>query len=451
MVIRKYIATTEEEAVNLAKEELGEDVVIMNVKQVAAKGLMRLFRKPSVELTAAVDDVKTEETKKEDGTSGGGELDVPDFSKLQEAIQETNAVLAAEAEKEAKKKAEAMANASSKSGKDTKNSNDRIQEPAFRPDSADIFEQPSGTNQGKLRGDDDDLGERLSNLQELLEKQMESAQKEKAEKGEKEKAEKPYFDMIRKKLLDNEVEENYVNQILDDIEQSVSPNANLDSILAGVYQKIVLKIGEPHLIDVKSKKTKYIFFVGPTGVGKTTTIAKIAATLKLTKKSKLALITSDTYRIAAVEQLRTYANILGIPLQVVYTPEDMEKARDELRDYDLVFVDTAGRSHNNDEQREDIRELFDSVKEDQREVYLVLSATTKYRDLVKIATTYAEMTKYYLIFTKLDETDTIGNIFNIRMLTGAPLSYSTYGQNVPDDIGKTNAQNIAKQLLGGNG
>ena len=129
----------------------------------------------------------------------------------------------------------------------------------------------------------------------------------------------------------------------------------------------------------------------------------------------------------------------------------MVQATEELRDYDLVFVDTAGRSHNNDEQREDIQKLFDSVKEEQREVYLVLSATTKYKDLVKIATTYAEMTKYNLIFTKLDETDTIGNIFNIRMLTGAPLSYSTYGQNVPDDIGKTNAQNIAKQLLGGNG
>lgn len=444
MVIRKYIATTEEEAVNLAKEELGENVVIMNVKQVTAKGFMKLFRKPSVEITAAVDDVK-EEPKPEPGTHGNAESGVPDFSRLQEAIQETNAVLAAEAEKEAKKKEEKTENQSV-----AKKNKDVIPEPAYQFKSSEIFKQEAEKSSPSKKKEDEGLEERLSNLQELLEKQMESAKKEKSDKEEQEKEEKPYFDMIRKKLLDNEVEENYVNQILDDIEQSVSPNANLDSILAGVYQKIVLKIGEPHLIDVKSKKTKYIFFIGPTGVGKTTTIAKIAATLKLTKKSKLALITSDTYRIAAVEQLRTYANILGLPLQVVYAPEDMEKARDELRDYDLVFVDTAGRSHNNDEQREDIGKLFDAVKEEQREVYLVLSATTKYKDLVKIATTYAEMTKYYLIFTKLDETDTIGNIFNIRMLTGAPLSYCTYGQNVPDDIEKTNAQNIAKQLLGGN-
>lgn len=442
MVIRKYIATTEEEAMDLAKEELGEDVVIMNVKQIAAKGIMKLFRKPSVELTAAVDDVKSEVKKKEASFLENANDAMPDFSKLQEAIQETNAVLAAEAEKEAKKSAETTAEKHS----------EILTDDALESGSAEIFDHPSGGRKNARKGtDDEDLEERLSTLQDLLEKQMQSSKQEKEKKEEKEREEKPYFDLIRKKLIDNEVEENYVNQILDDIEQSLSPNANLDSILAGVYQKIVLKIGEPHLIDVKTKKTKYIFFIGPTGVGKTTTIAKIAATLKLTKKTKLALITSDTYRIAAVEQLRTYANILGIPLQVVYTPEDMVQAAEELREYDLVFVDTAGRSHNNDEQREDIQKLFDSVKEEQREVYLVLSATTKYKDLVKIATTYAEMTKYNLIFTKLDETDTIGNIFNIRMLTGAPLSYSTYGQNVPDDIGKTNAQNIAKQLLGGNG
>jgi flagellar biosynthesis protein FlhF len=295
-----------------------------------------------------------------------------------------------------------------------------------------------------------EIEERLSNLQDLLVKQMQAEKEEKEEKDEKENTNQAYFALIRKKLIDNEVEETYVDQILDDISENLSKNVNLDSILAGVYQKIVLKIGQPHLIDVKTKRTKFIFFVGPTGVGKTTTIAKIASTLKLTKKTKVALITSDTYRIAAVEQLKTYANILGIPLKVVYSIEDMEHAVEQLRDFDLVFVDTAGRSHNNKEQREDIHKLLDIVEEADREVFLVLSATTKYRDLVKISQTYSEITKYSLIFTKLDETDTIGSIFNIHMLTGAPLSYTTWGQNVPDDIGKIDAQSIAKQLLGGN-
>ena len=422
MVIRKYIAMTEEEATKLAKEELGEDVVIMNVKKNEPKGLAKLFRKPSVEITAAVDEIRSEETVG----------NFPDFSKLQEAIQETNAVLEAEAKREEQAQKEALLE------KELQSSNILAEE------------EPVITKDSKEESNKNDIEERLSNLQDLLEKQMLADKNEKEERDAKENTNQAYFDLIRKKLIDNEVEEGYVNQILEDISESLSKNANLDSILAGVYQKIVLKIGQPHLIDVKTKKTKYVFFIGPTGVGKTTTIAKIASTLKLTKKTKVALITSDTYRIAAVEQLKTYANILGIPLQVVYSPEDMQHAVEELREFDLVFVDTAGRSHNNKEQREDIQKLLATVDEENREVFLVLSATTKYKDLVKISLTYAEITKYNLIFTKLDETDTIGNIFNIHMLTGAPLSYTTWGQNVPDDIGKIDAQSIAKQLLGGN-
>ncbi len=445
MVIRKYIGTTEEEATRLAKEELGEDAVIMNVKQVAAKGLLRFFRKPSVEVTAAVDEVQGE------NSGAGSEMqqtrqrqeEFPDFSKLQEAIQETNAVLEAEARKEAGKVQEKDAEPAAGDA-DSKNPGAKARRDVALKSENILEEKPS-------IADEKDLEERLSSLQDLLEKQMQSAKSEKEEKDEKENTNQVYFDMIKKKLLDNEVEETYIDQILDDISGNLKKNANLDSILAGVYQKIVLKVGQPHLIDIKTKRTKYVFFVGPTGVGKTTTIAKIASTLKLTKNTKVALITSDTYRIAAVEQLRTYANILGIPLQVVYSPEDMSHAMEELREYDLVFVDTAGRSHNNPQQREDIQKLLETVGEANREIYLVLSATTKYRDLVKISTTYSEMTKYSLIFTKLDETETIGNIYNIHMLTGAPLSYTTCGQNVPDDIGKIDAQNIAKQLLGGNG
>lgn len=415
MVIRKYLAITEEDAMKLAKAELGEDVIIMNSKKVQPRGFMKFFQKPSVEITVAVDDSVSEVEKQED---------LPDFSKLQEAIKETNAVLEAEAKKSKSEPAEMK---------------------------HQILEEDSKNSvKSSEKESNADIEERLNNLQDLLREQMQVSKNEKEEK-EEENTNQAYFDLIRKKLIDNEVEETYVNQIFEDITENLSKNANLDSILAGVYQKIVLKIGQPHLIDIKNKKTKFIFFIGPTGVGKTTTIAKIASTLKLTKKTKVALITSDTYRIAAVEQLKTYANILGIPLQVVYSPEDMVHAMEDLREFDLVFVDTAGRSHNNQEQREDIQKLMETVPEENREVFLVLSATTKYKDLVKISTIYSEITKYNLIFTKLDETDTIGNIFNIHMLTGAPLSYTTWGQNVPDDIGKIDAQNIAKQLLGGNG
>ena len=127
----------------------------------------------------------------------------------------------------------------------------------------------------------------------------------------------------------------------------------------------------------------------------------------------------------------------------------MEEAKETFADYDLVLVDTAGRSHKNKEQQDDLERFLSATSEEDREVYLVLSATTKYNDLKKITKTYKEITDYRLIFTKIDETNCVGNILNIKMLTNASLSYATWGQNVPDDIGLINPQKIAKKLLGG--
>lgn len=423
MVIKKYIAATENEAIALAKAELGEDVTIMNIKENNPKGLSKLFKKSSVEVTAAVDDVKKEQVRPESKTAAA------DFEKLQQALDAGRFKPASDSK-----------SARIEENKERLVRNNQI----IRDNVVDIVSDKIDPN--------NEIEQKLNTLQDLIEKQMAASVKDEQQKyDKKEDKNKAYLDLIRRQLLDNDVEMSYIEQIIDDIKGSIGSNSSLDNILAGVYQKIVLKIGQPHLIDTQNKKTRFIFFIGPTGVGKTTTIAKIASTMKLSKKVKVALVTSDAYRIAAVEQLRTYANILSIPLKVVYTAEEMENIRDELIDYDLVLIDTAGRSHNNVEQKEDLIKLLGAIPQDEQEVYLVLSSTTKYKDLVRISQTYSEMTKYNLIFTKLDETDTIGNIYNLRVLTSAPLSYATWGQNVPDDIGKFNAQKIAKQLLGGNG
>ncbi|MBP5198009.1 MAG: flagellar biosynthesis protein FlhF, partial [Lachnospiraceae bacterium] len=184
--------------------------------------------------------------------------------------------------------------------------------------------------------------------------------------------------------------------------------------------------------------------------GKTTTIAKVASSYSVEEKKKIALLTADTYRIAAAEQLRTYANILEVPFRVVYTSEDMKNAISDFKDYDYIFVDTAGHSHQNADQLGNMKELLDAAKEvADTEIFLVLSATTKYRDLLKIADTYKSITDYRLIFTKLDETSCVGNLLNIKLFTDAAISYVTYGQNVPDDIEAFNAQKTVKQLLGG--
>lgn len=189
---------------------------------------------------------------------------------------------------------------------------------------------------------------------------------------------------------------------------------------------MILKLGQPEVISLTKNKPKVVFFIGPTGVGKTTTIAKIASRFKVEQEKKVALLTADTYRIAAAEQLRTYANILDTPLSIIYTPEDIGKEIEKFADYDLVLVDTAGFSHKNDGQREDMKRLLKNLPAQyERQIYLVLSATTKYKDLIEITDIYDEFCDFHLIFTKLDETSAYGNILNIKLHTGAQLSYVT--------------------------
>ena len=405
MVIRKYQAETEAAAILQAKEELGKDAIVMNIKVLKPKGFQKFFKKPSVEVTAAVD---------EDTNQTTGEDMLLKMQEIQKNIEEAQKKEDTEIEK---KKEETVA-----------------------------LEENNSTMA---------IENRLDNLQQMLEKRILSEEKEQKqeEKVKEEPEEESKADacirLVREQLLNNEVEEKYADIILDEIRKTTKKDTAIDQILASIYQKIVLKLGQTKLIEGEQPEEKYIFFIGPTGVGKTTTIAKIASDLKIQKKKKVALITSDTYRIAAVEQLRTYANILGVPLKVIYSDEEMKKAQEEYEDYDVVLIDTAGRSHKNVEQTEDIEKLINAVPEESRVVYLVLSATTKYKDLVKITETYSKITTFCLIFTKLDETCCIGNILNIKMLTGAALSYSTSGQTVPDDIEKINGQKIAKQLLGG--
>lgn len=401
MIIKKFQATTEQEAILLANEELGKEAIIMNIKTVKPKGLRKLFQKEFVEVTAAMDDTV--------------KVDNEDMINKIRQIQESQRI-------------------------------EQKEEVAWRKN---ILEEPEEVK----KQDTTAIEEKLNSLQLLLERQVKEKEEMEQQLKQNEKEEKKHstcVDLVYQQLINNEMDEKYAKQLIEEIEKSFNKETSIDNVLASVYQKIVLKLGQARTITLTEGGTKFIFFIGPTGVGKTTTIAKIASSFKLGKKAKVALVTSDTYRIAAVEQLRTYANILGIPIKVVYSGQELEEAKQEFEGYDLVFVDTAGRSHKNREQRDDLDELLAAIPEEERETYLVLSATTKYKDLLKITDVYKEITDYSLIFTKLDETTCYGNIYNIKMLTGVPLSYTTYGQNVPDDIGHLDAQDIAKQLLGRN-
>ena len=191
---------------------------------------------------------------------------------------------------------------------------------------------------------------------------------------------------------------------------------------------------------------KYINVVGPTGVGKTTTLAKLAAETAMKHGKKVAFITTDTYRIAAIEQLKTYATILNIPIEVAYNLEDFQKATNRFSHYDLVFIDTTGRNFRNQEY---VKELSNIIHFDQEmETYLVLSLTSKQRDMEAIFEQFSFIPITHYIFTKMDETSSLGAIINMMTKYNVNTAYVTNGQNVPDDILKASPTVIVQSILG---
>ncbi len=408
MIVKKFQAPTEREAVLEAQKELGNGAVVLNVKKIKQPWFVKFFKKDVVEVTVALEE--------------------------KEFI---NGI------------------------KDTKPTFDKVVGDKTKIDN--IYTS-KGTTKENAANTGDPIEEKLDSLHNMLENQLNSATSNKKANNDKEKDNNQeskkedninlkFLQLIYNKLIDNDVDEKYANTIIGEIEGSIKKESNLDSLLSIVYQKIILKLGEPKNIDL-SEKAKVVFFIGPTGVGKTTTIAKLASKYKIEEKKKVAFITADTYRIAAVEQLNTYASIIDCPVNVVYTTDELSEAVNNYNDFDLILVDTAGRSHKADEQMQEIVDLINNVKlnEDkfEKEIYLTLSVTTKYRDLMRIADAYKEVGEYRILFTKLDETCALGNILNMRMYTNAYLSYTTSGQNVPNDIETINEQALAKILLGGN-
>ncbi|MFA6940375.1 MAG: flagellar biosynthesis protein FlhF [Clostridiaceae bacterium] len=196
----------------------------------------------------------------------------------------------------------------------------------------------------------------------------------------------------------------------------------------------------------KDSDCSRIVLVGPTGVGKTTTIAKLAGRMAIQEKKRVGLITIDTYRIGAVEQLKTYADIIKIPFQVVFNLNDMDKALDKLKDCDAILVDTTGRNSKNLMQLSELRSYIDKVNTDN--INLVISATTKNKDINAIISGYKVLNYKNIIITKLDETTTYGSLLNVVDNSRKPINYVTTGQIVPDDILRISAKDIANLILG---
>jgi flagellar biosynthesis protein FlhF len=249
-------------------------------------------------------------------------------------------------------------------------------------------------------------------------------------------------------LIDADVSEELARELIRRI-QSEAPGEELsDPTLAKarIARMIEQEIRTTGPIRVEPGKRRVIALVGPTGVGKTTTIAKLAANYRLREKRRVGLITVDTYRIAAVEQMRTYADIMDLPMEVVSTPREMRAAVERLADLDVVFMDTAGRSPKDELKIQELKSML--AEADADEVHLVLSSVASAKSLMRTADQFAAVGTTALALTKLDEASGLGNLLPLLRGCRLPLSYLTDGQNVPDDIQVAQSRRLARVVLG---
>jgi flagellar biosynthesis protein FlhF len=248
-------------------------------------------------------------------------------------------------------------------------------------------------------------------------------------------------------LLDADLSEEVARELVERVRNDptgakLSDAMLLKSHVAGMIESDICAAGP---IRVTPGRCRLAALVGPTGVGKTTTIAKLAANFRLKEKRRVGLITVDTYRIAAVEQLRTYADIIDLPMHVVSTPREMRETVAEMSHLDLILLDTAGRSPRDEVRIQELKMFLAEAGAD--EVHLVLSSVAAARTLEETAERFAAVGTTALILTKLDEASGLGNVLPVLRTSGLPLSYLTNGQSVPDDIETADSRRLAQMIL----
>jgi flagellar biosynthesis protein FlhF len=250
------------------------------------------------------------------------------------------------------------------------------------------------------------------------------------------------------RLLEAEVEDELARELVCRAKdkatksQLADPRAMQPLLTALVEQELRTA---PPITAVRGRR-KVVALVGPTGVGKTTTLAKLAANFRLRDGLRVGLVTVDTYRVAAIEQLRTYAELIDLPMQVVTQPSDMPRALQELSGLDLVLIDTAGRSPRDDVRIRELQTVLESAAID--EVHLVLSLASGLPALKTAAANFHAVGITSLILTKLDESAGCGPLLSVARQLKTPVSYLTTGQNVPDDIEPAQRTRMARLVLG---
>lgn len=388
MRVKRFTAETQQDAMMKVKMDMGKDAVILHTRKFKEGGwFFGLFGKVMFEITAAIEDI-------------------PQPPPARVTVPVSQAAV--------------------------------INETA-------VTKQPSTAySVSAAQVNDSDLREEIQEMKQMINEVMSQIDASQDVKNLPKPLQK-YYQI----LMDNDVEDKLAKRIFKDVMKQLSQEeiANFNCVKRAMEQQILRTLKKPKPISFKRHglHQQSVALIGPTGVGKTTTIAKLAATFSIVDKKKVALITADTYRVAAVEQLKTYGEIIGVTVDVVYTPAELQEAISRHTDKDLILIDTAGRSHKNADQMVELKSFLDVAEPS--DVFLVLSATTRSKDMAEIVNSYSDIPLTKLVFTKLDETSSFGAILNVIARTQKFLSYITVGQNVPDDIEVADSGKIAKMIM----
>ncbi len=406
MRIKKFTGATLKEATDMMKSELGADAIILSTRKVARGGVLNFLGKEEFEITAAIDDQVMPAQSS------------PAFEGALADAKRSTAVAAAESTLES---LQHMAR--------------HFEERAAKKLGT---ESTSVLNTAPYRELRDEVESLRSMMQEVA----------------------VHLKHARMPALPEHLKNAYVTLVAHGVDEQLA---------AELTQKVYRCLGEDllenkHLVEqsvVKeiasimttasesetAHKPKVVALIGPTGVGKTTTIAKLAAIQKLMKGKNVGLISADTYRIGAIEQLRTFAAIANIPMQVVYEPSEMRTALARLGERDVVFIDTVGRSQR---VAKDVKEIADLVSAaNPAEVHLVISASADHRVINETVENFRAAGPNRIIFSKLDEAVVYGHLVNVVHQSGLPISYLTMGQNVPEDIVLANNMQLAGMVFTG--
>ncbi len=439
MLVKTFQAANMSEALRMVKAELGPDAMILSTKKEKTGGFLGLFSKQVYRVTAAIDPAR-KPTPPPPVPTVYREAPVRERTAKEEMESSMLAPLAREL-KDLREKVESLARREEETRKEAKPSdNENI-----------AGQQENAFNLKNIpRSDLEEIKKLLlATLAKSQEVGIKSIEWPKADEGKTSDAASgeqllPEDSPLSKELTKNGVSTDLVRTIIDTLNAlpAQSKSQSLNGRLSETFERLIKFAGT---LKLKKDSPRIIALVGPTGVGKTTTTAKLAAMYALNRGNKVALITMDIFRVGAVEQLKTYSRIMGIPLEVASTPKELEKAVEKHSSCDLIFIDTAGRSHKDKEKLDEMKSFIEHKIP--VEVYLCLSATTKDRELEEILRRFSIFQISKVVFTKIDESESLGNMVNLLMKDNLSIAYFTTGQRVPEDIEVATSAKLADMIL----